>query len=219
MGRIVVIDKTIIDQINYGNGDAARAVLGLLRGKAELWITAEARAQLFREAESRLMTDLGVRSPLQDVNSDHDYEKKLHPGGDGSRSVPNKSAKSATLALSKGAEVLTADRVFANTYRGIGGKVAAESGNITALPEVKPFDMNYNVGRRLLGLRDLNLGPNGRILCRWCNLETPTGRVTFCSDWCVHEWRLRSDPGYLREQVLKRDRGVCAICRIDTRAA
>ena len=77
MGRIVVIDKTIIDQINYGNGDAARAVLGLLRGKAELWITAEARAQLFREAESRLMTDLGVRSPLQDVNSDHDYEKKL----------------------------------------------------------------------------------------------------------------------------------------------
>jgi len=62
-------------------------------------------------------------------------------------------------------------------------------------------------------------GTNGRTLCRWCSLEVPPRRFTFCSDWCVHEWRLRSDPGYLREQVLKRDRGVCAICRIDTRAA
>ena len=62
-------------------------------------------------------------------------------------------------------------------------------------------------------------GSNGRTLCRWCNLEVPARRFTFCSDWCVHEWRLRSDPGYLREQVLRRDRGICALCRIDTRAA
>jgi 5-methylcytosine-specific restriction endonuclease McrA len=32
----------------------------------------------------------------------------------------------------------------------------------------------------------------------------------------VHEWRLRTDPGYLREQVFARDRGVCALCRLDT---
>jgi 5-methylcytosine-specific restriction protein A len=62
-------------------------------------------------------------------------------------------------------------------------------------------------------------GSNGRALCRWCGLEVPAKRFTFCSDWCVHEWRLRSDPGYLREQVLQRDRGICAICRADTRAA
>src|SRR5712692_11396664 len=62
-------------------------------------------------------------------------------------------------------------------------------------------------------------GTNGRALCRWCGLEVPPRRFTFCSDWCVHEWRLRSDPGYLREQVLQRDRGFCAICRTDTRAA
>jgi 5-methylcytosine-specific restriction endonuclease McrA len=30
---------------------------------------------------------------------------------------------------------------------------------------------------------------------------------------------LRTDPGYLREQVLLRDKGICAICRTDTRAA
>jgi 5-methylcytosine-specific restriction protein A len=59
-------------------------------------------------------------------------------------------------------------------------------------------------------------GPNGRNLCRWCNLEVPPGRRrTFCSDFCVNEWRLRSNPGYLREQVLARDRGICAACGID----
>jgi hypothetical protein len=58
-------------------------------------------------------------------------------------------------------------------------------------------------------------GPNGRNLCRWCNLEVPKGRLTFCSDWCVEEWRLRTDPGYLREKVLQRDRGICARCGVD----
>jgi 5-methylcytosine-specific restriction enzyme A len=65
---------------------------------------------------------------------------------------------------------------------------------------------------------ELAHGPEGRALCRWCNLEVPGGRRTFCSDWCVHEWRLRSDPGYLRERVFERDRGVCAVCRVDTEA-
>jgi 5-methylcytosine-specific restriction endonuclease McrA len=61
----------------------------------------------------------------------------------------------------------------------------------------------------------LRKGANGRILCRWCDLEVPKGRLTFCSDYCVQEWRLRSDPGYLREKVLERDGGVCAGCGID----
>jgi 5-methylcytosine-specific restriction protein A len=65
----------------------------------------------------------------------------------------------------------------------------------------------------------LEKGPNGRPLCRWCNLEVPQRRFTFCSDWCVHEWRLRTDPGYLREQVFLRDRGRCALCNADTYAA
>ena len=63
---------------------------------------------------------------------------------------------------------------------------------------------------------NLPKGPHGRTLCRWCSQETPKGRFTFCSDRCVHEWRLRTDPGYLREQVFRRDRGVCAQCGVDT---
>jgi 5-methylcytosine-specific restriction protein A len=62
-------------------------------------------------------------------------------------------------------------------------------------------------------------GENGRALCRWCNLEVPPRRSTFCSEWCVHEWRLRTNPGYVREQVLKRDKGVCALCGYDMTAA
>ena len=62
---------------------------------------------------------------------------------------------------------------------------------------------------------NLPKGPNGRHLCRWCSLEVPQGRVTFCSAWCVEEWRLRTDPGYLRAKVLVRDRGICAGCGID----
>ena len=65
----------------------------------------------------------------------------------------------------------------------------------------------------------LSKGPNGRSLCRWCNLEVPKGRLTFCSNWCVEEWRLRTDPGFIREKVLQRDRGVCAECGVDCLAA
>lgn len=54
--------------------------------------------------------------------------------------------------------------------------------------------------------------------CRWCRGELPKGRFTFCSDACVDEWKLRTDPGYLREQVFLRDRGVCAQCGLDTEA-
>ena len=61
-------------------------------------------------------------------------------------------------------------------------------------------------------------GENGRNLCRWCNLEVPKGRQTFCSEWCVEQWRLRTDMSYLRERTFARDRGVCSQCSVDTLA-
>jgi 5-methylcytosine-specific restriction protein A len=59
-------------------------------------------------------------------------------------------------------------------------------------------------------------GPGGRPLCRWCRIEVPPRRRTFCSDACVHEWKMRTDPGYLREKVFARDHGICAKCGVDT---
>jgi len=64
--------------------------------------------------------------------------------------------------------------------------------------------------------KKLKRGPNGRVLCRFCGTEVPKGRRTFCSDGCVHEWRIRSDPGYVRGRLWERDKGVCAICGTDT---
>lgn len=57
-----------------------------------------------------------------------------------------------------------------------------------------------------------------RGLCRRCGAAVPKGRLTFCSAECVHQWKLRTDSGYLREQVFARDRGVCALCGVDTEA-
>ena len=61
-------------------------------------------------------------------------------------------------------------------------------------------------------------GPNGRGICRWCSLEVPARRYTFCSAYCVHEWKLRTQPGYVRDKVFERDRGVCSCCGVDALA-
>lgn len=61
-------------------------------------------------------------------------------------------------------------------------------------------------------------GPLGRFCCRWCGQEVKPPRRTMCSDACVHEYRLRSNPGYLRQCVGQRDHGICAVCGLDTQA-
>jgi 5-methylcytosine-specific restriction endonuclease McrA len=61
----------------------------------------------------------------------------------------------------------------------------------------------------------LSKGPNGRNLCRWCKTEVKPPRRTFCSEECVHEWRIITDWTYARRQVIKRDKSICQICSID----
>lgn len=60
--------------------------------------------------------------------------------------------------------------------------------------------------------------PDGQPSCRWCRGPVAKPRRTYCSDDCVHQWKLRTNPGYLRDQVFARDRGVCAECGVDTAA-
>ncbi|HEY7058309.1 MAG TPA: HNH endonuclease [Vicinamibacterales bacterium] len=59
----------------------------------------------------------------------------------------------------------------------------------------------------------------GEPVCRWCRTVVQRPRRTFCSDGCVHEWKLRSSPHYVRRQVWKRDGGVCRLCGFDVRLA
>jgi 5-methylcytosine-specific restriction endonuclease McrA len=63
--------------------------------------------------------------------------------------------------------------------------------------------------------RKLPKGTFGRALCRKCGDEVPYPRKSFCSDECVHEWKIRTQPTYAAKEVLKRDAGVCALCRRD----
>lgn len=74
----------------------------------------------------------------------------------------------------------------------------------------------FRVDRGYVNERSLKKGPNGRALCRWCQKEVGPNRRTFCSAPCVFEWRIRTDAGYLRQQLHARDRGVCGQCGIDT---
>lgn len=59
-------------------------------------------------------------------------------------------------------------------------------------------------------------GPNGRGLCRLCKTEVPKGCRTFCSEKCIHEWKIQTQPGYVRSLVARRDKGICAGCGLDT---
>ena len=67
---------------------------------------------------------------------------------------------------------------------------------------------------RTLAKEKRNPVPRGT--CRWCGGPVAPPKRTFCSDACVHEWRIRSDPGYVRECLWKRDHGICAHCGLDT---
>ncbi len=65
--------------------------------------------------------------------------------------------------------------------------------------------------------RQLPRGPNGRALCRCgCGREVGKGRRTFYSEACVEAWRLKTDPGFVRDKVWQRDHGICARCGLDT---
>lgn len=57
-------------------------------------------------------------------------------------------------------------------------------------------------------------GPTGRPVCRWCGVETKHPRRTWCSDECVAEWMVRA--GNPRGPTFERDKGVCALCGLDT---
>jgi 5-methylcytosine-specific restriction endonuclease McrA len=53
-------------------------------------------------------------------------------------------------------------------------------------------------------------------ICMWCGEPVTGRRQNWCSDACVDEWRIRREPAFARKRVAERDRGVCAICGLDT---
>lgn len=68
-----------------------------------------------------------------------------------------------------------------------------------------------------LSISELPRGNNNRALCRYCGIEVPPKRRSFCSKECVHEYRIRTQPRYIRDCIYKRDKGICQMCNVDTR--
>jgi len=64
--------------------------------------------------------------------------------------------------------------------------------------------------------RQPRAGARGTRWCRWCWSAVTPPRRTWCSQECVHEYRLERDWNYIRSAVEKRDRGVCVLCGVDT---
>jgi len=73
-------------------------------------------------------------------------------------------------------------------------------------------------GRHEIALPASGKAPSGRPLCRWCKAEilTGSGRRRWCSQRCVDEYLVRKSPSSARQLVFARDKGVCAVCRVDT---
>lgn len=76
--------------------------------------------------------------------------------------------------------------------------------------------MSTNRRRALVPEDQLPKGPNGWKLCRQCSTEVKPPKRTFCSQRCVSEYKLQSDPSFLRRKVYGRDRGICRACHANT---
>lgn len=53
--------------------------------------------------------------------------------------------------------------------------------------------------------------------CRWCGGKVIKPRRTFCSDGCIHQFRLRSSATYRRQAAFIQQGPLCQACGVDTR--
>src|SRR5262245_57465524 len=108
-----VIDETVIEQINFGNEAMASRLRQNRGGGGEIWITSELYRILARvPANERLMNDVGIKAPAQDVPIAREW-RQIYSS--------HQHERTAALALDKRAEVLTTDANFARLFRTQGG--------------------------------------------------------------------------------------------------
>ena len=68
--------------------------------------------------------------------------------------------------------------------------------------------------RRLISARDLPATPDR--VCVWCGSPCTGRRTRWCSQACSDEYAIRASGSAARWRVERRDRGVCALCGLDT---
>jgi hypothetical protein len=79
------------------------------------------------------------------------------------------------------------------------------------------MDINPRYMGKQIDAKFLPKDENGNTCCRWCGKGVLPPRRTMCSPECVHELSLRINGRYLRNCVYERDKGICEICKIDTK--
>lgn len=57
--------------------------------------------------------------------------------------------------------------------------------------------------------------PRKKGRCRWCGNEVQAPRRTWCSDACVEQYTLLTDPAKFRPYVFERAHGRCQLCNVD----
>lgn len=58
-------------------------------------------------------------------------------------------------------------------------------------------------------------GPNGRRFCRWCHLEVPKGRSSYCGSECMQHCVFN----YSKLVVFSRDEKTCQMCQCKGRTS
>lgn len=72
------------------------------------------------------------------------------------------------------------------------------------------MSVRWEMGKRLDLKIERKIGT-----CTWCKIEVKHPRRTWCSDKCVYEYQIRTNPRIIRSEVRKRDRSVCQGCGLD----
>jgi hypothetical protein len=176
MPRSIVIDKTVIEQLNRDNKDLANffnslhSVNLVIINSPHLRMTAETYAKL-NEAEQQLCKDMGVKPEYSDRNSIDSFRHRTDNNArfveqwdpDAFKNIAPEHE--ATIALAFGsAELLTFDPKLAESY----GRITARLQN-KLVPELKNISVSnkpieYHAARQNLGLRALNITPAGTVL-------------------------------------------------------
>jgi hypothetical protein len=179
VSRIILLDGTVIDQINRGNAQVADTLLGMVRNGDQIYISRQAYNEkvtnvLPREGTAnRLMLErLNIRiAPAGPMASRVDVYARNQTRTGSVLSGPDSLVAAPARALN--AEVFSTDSAFRNNAAAVrsrlGVLVAPESVSVPVMgasggPPAPPAD--YRVGHRLLGLPPVEISVSGEIIRR-----------------------------------------------------
>lgn len=156
----VVIDPTIVPELNAGNEGIANQLIALARANTPLYMTRKLFNELSSvEANEHLLREIGVRVPADDNYAKNSVmQRKL------SQMVRGDLTSAALVlhlseTLRTDARLMTTDREAASQFQKYYGRVLL----VTAGSRVNR-GVDYNQARRLLGLMPLVLTANGKVV-------------------------------------------------------